>query len=168
MTVAGPDADWLVLTTELLSLDTAAEWVQKSGCGAVVTFSGTVRDHSGGRPGVTSIEYEAYEAYVEPRLADVADGARTRWCDLGRIALHHRVGTLAVGETSVVVAVSAPHRAEAFEAARFCIDELKATVPIWKRETWSGGSSWVRCDHGGVGGPADRVDGAAPVGGGVR
>jgi molybdopterin synthase catalytic subunit len=168
MTAAGPDADWLELTTGPLSVDAAAVWVQLPGCGAVVTFSGTVRDHSDGRPGVTSIEYEAYEAYVEPRLGAVVAGARNRWSDLGRIALLHRVGTLSVGETSVVVAVSAPHRAEAFDAARFCIDELKATVPLWKRETWSGGSSWVRCDHEPVTDPMAAVERAAAVGGGAR
>jgi molybdopterin synthase catalytic subunit len=72
----------------------------------------------------------------------VADEARALWPVLGRIALLHRVGKLAVGDTAVVVVVSAPHRAEAFAGARFCIDALKQSVPIWKRETWAGGESW--------------------------
>ena len=88
------------------------------------------------------LEYEAYDEQVVPRLAQIADEARRRWPSTGRLALLHRTGPLAIGESSVVVAASAPHRAEAFEAARFCIDTLKASVPIWKRETWAGGDEW--------------------------
>jgi molybdopterin synthase catalytic subunit len=72
----------------------------------------------------------------------VADQARSQWPAIGRLALLHRVGTLALGEVSVVVGAAAPHRAEAFAAARFCIDTLKETVPIWKKENWEGGSDW--------------------------
>lgn len=111
-------------------------------CGAVVQFSGTARDHAEGRPGVDLLEYEAYEDQVEPRLAALASEMRERWADLGRIALLHRVGPVTVGEPAVVVAVSSPHRAAAFEAASFGIDALKSTVPIWKRERWQGGQSW--------------------------
>ena len=111
-------------------------------CGAVVQFSGTARDHSVDRPGVDLLEYEAYEEVVEPRLGAIASEMRRRWDDLGRIALLHRVGPVAVGDPAVVVAVSSPHRDAAFEAARFAIDTLKATVPIWKRERWQGGESW--------------------------
>jgi molybdopterin synthase catalytic subunit len=110
-----------------------------------VTFCGTVRDHSDGRAGVTSLEYEAYEEHVVPRLTDVATAARARWPEIGRLALLHRVGRLVVGEAAVVVAVSTPHRGEAFAAAQFCIDTLKHTVPIWKLETWDGGSDWSLC-----------------------
>ena len=127
-------------------------WAERPYCGAVVLFTGTVRDHAEGRPGVTALEYEAYEEEVVPRLADIAGEARRRWPVLGRVAVLHRVGALDVGETSVLVAVSAPHRAEAFDAARFCIDTLKTTVPIWKRETWEGGSDWALCSH-----PVDEV-----------
>ena len=88
------------------------------------------------------LEYEAYENQVAPRLEALVDEARIRWPDLGRVALLHRVGRLEIGESAVVAAVSAPHREEAFAAARFCIDGLKATVPIWKREIWEGGESW--------------------------
>ena len=86
----------------------------------------------------TASTYEAYEEEVEPRLAAIAAEARTRWPDVGRLVLLHRTGDLGVGESSVVVVASSPHRDTAFEAARFCIDTLKATVPIWKRETWDG------------------------------
>ena len=112
------------------------------GCGAVVQFSGTARDHSVDRPGVDRLEYEAYDEVVEPRLDAIASEMRRRWDDLGRIAVLHRVGRVAVGDPAVVVAVSAPHRDAAFEAARFAIDTLKTTVPIWKRERWQGGESW--------------------------
>jgi len=79
---------------------------------------------------------------VVPRLDEIAAAARQRWPELGRIALLHRMGVVPITESAVVVAVSSPHRADAFEAARYCIDTLKETVPIWKREDWSEGSSW--------------------------
>lgn len=120
----------------------AVTWATRPDCGGLVLFSGTARDHAEGRPGVERLEYEAYETQVVPKLAAVADEARARWPAVGRIALLHRTGVLAVGEAAVVVVVSAPHRAEAFAAARFCIDTLKQSVPIWKRETWSEGESW--------------------------
>lgn len=142
--VGAPDdrQDWVLLTHERLSVGRAAEWAVRPECGAVVVFAGTVRDHAAGRPDVVELEYEAYASRVEPRLSAIARDARARWSSLGRIALWHRVGALVVTECSVVVAVSAPHRTEAFEAARHCIDTLKATVPIWKRERWSGGEDW--------------------------
>ena len=102
-------------------------------------FSGTARDHAPGREGVHRLDYEAYDEHVEPALLAVAEQARERWPVIGRIALLHRTGEVAIGDSAVVVAVSAPHRPEAFEAARFCIDTIKRTVPIWKREAWSGG-----------------------------
>ena len=111
-------------------------------CGAVVTFEGTVRDHAPGRDGVSSLEYEAYAEHVEPRLAAVAAEAGARWPGVGRVAILHRVGLLRVTEPAVIVVVSAAHRDDAFEAARFCIDTVKATAPIWKKETWSGGADW--------------------------
>jgi molybdopterin synthase catalytic subunit len=107
-----------------------------------VVFSGTARDHADGRPGVSLLEYEAYAEAVIPRLEAIVERARTEWPDLGRLALLHRVGPVPVGESAVVVVASAPHRDAAFAAARFGIDSLKATVPIWKREHWEGGESW--------------------------
>jgi molybdopterin synthase catalytic subunit len=108
----------------------------------VVTFLGTARDHAPGRDGVERLEYEAYETEAEARLESVAEEIRRRWVTVGRIALLHRSGVVAIGDPAVVVAVSAPHRDEAFEAARFGIDAIKASVPIWKRETWRDGESW--------------------------
>ena len=107
-------------------------WTERPHCGAVVLFTGTVRDHAEGRRGVSTLVYEAYEEEDDSRLASIAAEARRREPTLGRLALLHRVGMLEVGEASVVVVASAPHRAEAFDAARFAIDTLKATVPVWK------------------------------------
>jgi molybdopterin synthase catalytic subunit len=120
----------------------ALEWSILPECGAEVLFTGTVRNHADGREGVTDLEYEAYETAGLELLATIAAEARRQWSDLGRIALLHRLGRLQVGEISVVVVVSSPHRGEAFEAAKWCIDTLKTTVPIWKRETWEGGEDW--------------------------
>ncbi len=136
------ESTWLAITDETLPVAEASAWAVLPNCGAVVTFSGTARDHAAGREGVQKLEYEAYEQQVVPRLADIADHMRSEWPDLGRIAIIHRVGVVPIGESAVVVAVSSPHRGEAFDAARFAIDTLKSTVPIWKRETWAGGQSW--------------------------
>ena len=133
---------WVGISEVPLPLDQLLSWVGRPDCGGIVLFSGTARDHSEGRPGVTVLEYEAYEEQVAPRLEALASEARMRWPDIGRVAMLHRVGRVEIGESAVVVAVSAPHREEAFAAARFCIDGLKATVPIWKREAWEGGESW--------------------------
>jgi molybdopterin synthase catalytic subunit len=135
--------DWVGVSAEPLPLDIARAWAELPWCGAVVLFSGTVRDHAEGRPGVSTLEYEAYEEEVEVRLTAIVAEARRRAPTLGRLVLLHRVGVLDVGEASVVVVASAPHRAEAFDAARFAIDTLKETVPIWKRETWAGGDGWA-------------------------
>lgn len=136
------DETWLGLSAAPLPVEAALAWAARPDCGGLVLFSGTVRDHAEGRPGVSRLEYEAYQSQVVPRLGEVAGEARARWPVVGRIALLHRVGVLDVGDSAVVVVVSAPHRDEAFAAARFCIDTLKRSVPIWKRESWAGGESW--------------------------
>ncbi len=138
-----PDHDvWIGLTAEALPVGAVAAWAVLPSCGALVLFSGTVRDHAGERSGVTHLVYEAYEEQVEPRLGAIAGEARRRWPAVGRVALLHRIGRVELGEPAVVVAVSAPHRPDAFAAARWCIDTLKATVPIWKLEVWDGGQAW--------------------------
>lgn len=143
MVLGHPSADdWLGLGDEPLPVAAALEWAVRPDCGAAVVFTGTVRDHAEGRDNVTALEYEAYDEEARPRMAAIVAEARRRWPEVGRLVLLHRTGRLAVTETSVVVVASAPHRAEAFAAARWCIDTLKATVPIWKRETWDGGEDW--------------------------
>jgi molybdopterin synthase catalytic subunit len=141
------DRDWIAVTEEPLPVEAATAWATTPSSGAVVVFLGVVRDHSEGRDGVRGLTYEAYEEEAERRLAAVADDARRRWPVVARLALLHRVGDLELSEASVAVVASSPHRPEAFEAARFCIDTLKETVPIWKREHWEGGSDWGQCAH---------------------
>ncbi|NBR91942.1 MAG: molybdenum cofactor biosynthesis protein MoaE [Actinobacteria bacterium] len=136
------NADRVELCEKPLDIGGLYEWALTPSCGAVVVFSGTVRDHADGREGVTALVYEAYREPAEQAMRDIITEARRRHPSLGRIALTHRVGELQLTESSVVVVVSAPHRPEAFEAARFCIDALKQSVPIWKKERWSGGEDW--------------------------
>lgn len=133
---------WVALTTEELPVGVVYDWAVRPDCGAVVLFSGTVRDHADGRDGVSSLTYEAYEEQCTRKFAEIVDEIRHRWPDTGRVALLHRLGTMVLNESTVLVVVSSPHRPNAFEAARFGIDALKATAPIWKHETWEGGSDW--------------------------
>lgn len=141
--VIPPDGDtWVGVTAEPLPIGALHDWAVDPGCGGIVLFSGTVRDHADGRPGVSLLEYEAYEEQVVPRLRLLADEVRSRYPGVRKVGLVHRVGPLAVGESSVVTVVSAPHRPEAFAAGRFAIDGLKASAPIWKREVWEGGEDW--------------------------
>lgn len=139
--------DWISITGDVLDVGSAYEWAVRPECGAVVVFSGTVRDHADGRDNVTHLTYEAYEDKAHARLAEIAAEARRRWPDIVRVALLHRVGRLALGDSSVLVVVSSPHRPEAFEAGRFCIDTLKVAVPIWKREEWADGVDWGTDAH---------------------
>jgi molybdopterin synthase catalytic subunit len=141
------DSVWVGIGDAPIPVAEAMQWASQPGCGAVVTFCGTVRDFSAGRPDVTSLEYEAYTGVAQRRLREVADAARTRWPEVRRVALLHRVGTLNVGDVAVVVVASSAHRNEAFAAAQFSIDTLKETVPIWKRETWAHGREWALDPH---------------------
>ena len=115
--------------------------------GAVVLFLGTVRDHSQGRAGVTHLEYEAYGGVVETKIGEIVAEVRTNWPEVIRVAAVHRTGSLDVGAISVAVAVSSPHRTDAFPAGQYLIDQLKRRAPIWKKEHWPGGAEWVREDH---------------------
>ena len=133
---------WLGLCDDELPVDRATQWAVRPDCGAVVLFSGTARDHAPDRPGVQQLEYEAYEEQVLPRLQAVETEARARWPAIGRVVLLHRVGLVPIGSSAVVVVVSSPHRPDAFAAARFCIDAIKASVPIWKHEVWDAGDAW--------------------------
>ncbi len=111
--------------------------------GAVVLFLGTARDHSDGKSGITSLEYEAYPEMVEAKIEEVVAEVLGRW-KLVAVAVEHRVGSVPIGDVAVAVAVSAGHRDEAFAAGRCLIDELKARAPIWKKEHWPGGGEWVQ------------------------
>ncbi len=138
---------WLSLTSEVLPIAAAYEWAVLPQCGGVVLFSGTVRDHAIDEHGVRrdhveSLTYEAYESQVVPRLAAIDAELRQRWPSTGRVVLIHRIGKVELGESSVIVVVSAPHRSDAFEAARFAIDALKLSAPIWKHEVWQDGADW--------------------------
>jgi MoaE-MoaD fusion protein len=130
-----------LLSDEPLSLDRAVDEVRDERAGAIATFTGTTRAQSRGRD-VDRLEYEAYEGMAEAVMAEIADGLRARH-ELVGVAIHHRVGTVAIGETSVVIAVSAVHRHEALAACREAIDELKVRVPLWKKEVYDGGEEWI-------------------------
>ncbi|HYB71407.1 MAG TPA: molybdenum cofactor biosynthesis protein MoaE [Candidatus Bathyarchaeia archaeon] len=142
--------DWVEVTTEPLSERAVAQAVEHPGAGALALFSGVVRDQTGGRR-VKFLEYEAHGPMALAKMREIADAIRRRWPDVTRIALVHRIGRLEIGESSVMIGVSSPHRAQAFEACRFAIDTLKETVPIWKKEHFEDGEVWVglqsQCDH---------------------
>lgn len=130
------------LTTDPIGADEAVAFVRDPAAGGACVFLGTVRDHSDAGP-VTGLSYEAWEDQAVRRLEGLGEEMFERW-PLRRVAFLHRWGELGVGEVSVVVACSAPHRAEAFEACRHGIEQLKRVVPIWKKEHLSSGtSSWV-------------------------
>jgi len=113
--------------------------------GGVVTFSGVVRDHHEGKQ-VVGIRYEADDAMAEATMRRIAGEVGARWPE-ARIALLHRTGKLEIGEASVVIAVSCPHRAQAFDACEYAIDTLKQLVPIWKKEAYDTGEVWLDGEH---------------------
>jgi len=129
------------VTDQPLSLDTAVAEVADERAGAIATFTGTVRRQSRGRE-VTQLEYEAYAEMAEDVMAQLAHDLQERY-ELCAVAIHHRVGTLGIGEASVVIAVSAPHRQDALAACKDAIDTLKQTVPLWKKEIYEGGEEWI-------------------------
>lgn len=135
--------DWTGLTTYPLEEEAVRAWLTLPGCGAVVTFAGVIRDHSEEQRDVTGIEYEAYQNGAQQQIDAIVAEARAAWPELGRIALIHRHGLVQLGEASVLAGVSSPHRPTAFTAARFLIDVLKLTVPVWKLEHGSSGRQWV-------------------------
>ena len=124
-----------------LSIEAAVSEVRSDDAGAIATFAGTTRARSRGRE-VLHLEYEAYEGMAEQVMAELAESLKERH-DLCEVAIHHRIGRVDIGETSVVIAVSAPHRAAALTACHEAIDELKLTVPLWKKELYEGGEEWI-------------------------
>ena len=130
------------LTNDAIDFHQLTEDVRSNGSGAVVLFLGTVREMTAGRQTV-ALDYDAYPEMAERKMGELEAAARDRW-PIDRVAIVHRLGHLELGDVSVAVAVSCPHRDQAFEAARFLIDELKRTVPIWKKENFSDGTTeWV-------------------------
>ena len=129
------------LSDEPLSLEAVVDEVASDHAGAIATFVGTTRAFSRGRP-VRHLEYEAFEGMAEQEMARIAAELRERY-ELNDVATHHRVGRVDIGERSVVIAVSAPHRGDALAACKDAIDTLKQTVPIWKKEVYEGGEEWI-------------------------
>ncbi len=127
-----------VITDQPLDPAPLVGLVQTPDDGAVVTFAGVVRNHFGGRA-TARLSYEAYGDMAVPVLRQIAGEAQHRW-QIGRVAVHHRVGTLEIGETAVLVVVAAPHRQAAFEAAAYIMDRIKEIAPIWKQEHWADGA----------------------------
>ena len=141
----GAASDLVEVTAEPLSEERVMAAVGNAGAGGLVLFSGVVREETGGR----HVKYLEYEAAAKMR--EIALAVRARWPGVRGVALLHRIGRLEIGESSVMIAVSSPHRGEAFEACRFAIDTLKETVPVWKKEYFEDGEVWVglqgECDH---------------------
>ncbi len=130
-----------------LSPDDIAARVDDPAAGGVVIFSGVVRNETGGRP-VKFLEYEAHAAMAEAKLREIGAAIRGRWPGVKRVAMLHRIGRLEIGESSVLIAVSAAHRGDAFEACRYAIDTLKRIVPVWKKEHFEDGEVWVGLQGG--------------------
>lgn len=130
------------ITNQTLSLEPLVSAVKRSSSGAIATFLGVVREQTRGRQ-VRYLEYEAYREMAIPKMREIADEIRQKW-KVDEIAMIHRIGRLEIGESSVAIAVSAPHRHEALAACAYAIDRLKEIVPIWKKEVWTDGEEWVR------------------------
>ena len=134
------------LTYDVLDPQRVTSLVRKDTNGAVVTFLGTTRNHFEGRR-VVSLEYEAFEEMAVKKLEEIRREMKVEF-SIEDIAIAHRIGTVPIGEVSLVVAVASPHRVEAFQACHKAVDRLKETVPIWKKEVFEDGSRWVACeDH---------------------
>lgn len=130
-----------LVTPRMLSADAVTAAVASPEAGAIALFFGVVRNNNLGRQ-VQYLEYDAYPPLAERTMEEIAREVQGRW-DVTAVAIHHRTGRLEIGETSLLVAVSAPHRAEAFDACHYCVDRVKATVPVWKKEVWENGESWI-------------------------
>ena len=130
-----------------LSPDAIAADVDEPGAGGIVIFSGVVRNQTDGRP-VKFLEYEAHAPMAESKLREIGRAIRARWGGVRRVAILHRIGRLEIGASSVLLAVSAAHRGDAFEACRYAIDTLKRTVPVWKKEHFEDGEVWVGLQGG--------------------
>ena len=129
------------ITDQPISLESLVNTVTRPSSGAIATFLGVVRERTRGRQ-VRYLEYEAYREMAIPKMREIAEEIRRKW-EVDEIAMVHRIGHLQIGEASVAIAVSAPHRHQALAACAYAIDRLKETVPIWKKEVWTDGEEWV-------------------------
>jgi molybdopterin synthase catalytic subunit len=129
------------VTSDPLDVSAVSAIVSSADCGAVATFVGLVRNENGGRR-VLWLEYEAYEPLAVKAFARIDEEAGERWPSIG-LAIHHRIGRLEIGDASVVIAATSPHRAEAFAACRYAIERIKQIAPIWKHEHFEGGDTWI-------------------------
>jgi molybdopterin synthase catalytic subunit/molybdopterin converting factor small subunit len=145
--VSGGAGDVFRVVDGPLSPDAIATEVDDAGAGGIVIFSGVVRNETDGR-GVKFLEYEAHAPMAEAKMREIGADIRARWAGVKRVAMLHRIGRLEIGESSVLIAVSAAHRGEAFEACRYAIDTLKRTVPVWKKEHFEDGEVWVGLQGG--------------------
>ena len=134
------------LTDKPIDVNELLVFVGDPGAGAVTTFIGMTRDNNEGRS-IRSLDYEAYPGMAEQEMAKLGDEAAGKW-EITRMAIVHRLGNVPIGEASVVIAASAPHRDDAFKACRYAIDELKKRVPIWKKEIYEGGEIWIGSQTG--------------------
>jgi molybdopterin synthase catalytic subunit len=134
------------VTRKAIHLQELVEFVTDPEAGAIVTFIGTTRNHNEGRK-VIALDYEAYPEMAEKELARLGEEAKKRW-KIQRMAIVHRIGPVQITESSVAIAVSAAHRQDAFEACRYAIEEIKRTVPIWKKEVYEGGEVWIGTQDG--------------------
>ena len=150
MTECGAEPDAFVVTRQPLDAVQVGAAVATAECGALATFVGLVRDHNAGRR-VLWLDYEAYGPLATKTFARIAGEARDQWSAV-RLAIHHRIGPIAIGEASVVIAAASPHRADAFAACRYAIERVKQIAPIWKHEHFEGGDVWIE------GAPADPDD----------
>lgn len=130
------------LSHEVMDPQQLVGLVRRDEAGAIALFYGIVRNHSEGRD-VERLEYEAHESMAVRKMREVAEETKRRFPEISEIGVWHRVGTLEIGETSLLVAVSSPHRAQAFEACHWAVDRVKEVVPVWKKEHWAGGGAWV-------------------------
>ena len=136
----------LRVTDKPIDLQELVDWVTDPEAGAITIFIGTTRNNNQGRK-VIALDYEAYPEMAEKELARLSDEAKKKW-QICRMAIVHRIGPVQITEPSVIIAVSAAHREAAFAACRFAIEEIKKTVPIWKKEVYEGGEIWIGTQSG--------------------
>ncbi len=135
-------SDLILLTSDRLDADRLVDLVRRDEAGAIALFYGIVRNNSEGRE-VERLEYEAHESMAVKQMGEVVSETKRQFPSIAEIGVWHRIGTLEIGEASLLVAVSSPHRREAFDACHWAVDRIKAVVPIWKKEHWKGGAAWV-------------------------